>query len=283
MYPSLLEEEKRKHYYSESDCFLADPCNLVYAYPHPSYDYKMHSHQFYEINIITRGEGMHYVGNSSIPVKVGDVFILPPGVPHGYYSEKRLDVFHILLRSEFMRRYREELDGLPAFSLLFDIEPAIRRSSGAACHLNIKNEQQAQIFTEAERIVHAVTRREYVYANVLALAFIGRVGELLWHSIEGGGDGEDSELLLAMDYIGKNLGKKLTLDMISEVAKMSRATLNRKFDRALGISPMRYVMNCRLERARELLALGRYSKTEIANMTGFYDVAHLNKYLFYNK
>jgi AraC family L-rhamnose operon transcriptional activator RhaR len=241
---------------------------------------KLHSHQFYELNIITAGEGQHYVGDTSLPARAGDVFLIPPEMPHGYHSEGRLDIFHVLLRAAFMQRYREELAALPAHTLLFDVEPHLRRSSGQSCHLHLPAHVRETLAADAERIARAEQNREFAYANVLTLALIGRLGELLRRSLHRDPQQTEArELLEVMEFVRENCEQRLTLDALAAKARMSKATLNRRFGELLHQSPMQYVLHCRLEKARALLAAHSYTKTEVAQLCGFYDVAHLNKYL----
>ena len=278
MYPSKLDFEKGTVYYREEDCFTDTPHHLVHTYPHPNYTLKMHAHQFCEINIITGGDGRHYIGDTSIPARVGDVFIIPPEVPHGYFSEGRLDIYHVLLRAEFLSRYREELAQFPAFSLLFDIEPKVRRSSGRSFNLQIGQHKLFEITEQLSRILRAEKAEEYAYENILTLGFIGRLGELLRKEMQKG-ISEHSEILHVMEYIQENLEQKLTLHQLAAKANMSTATLNRHFREVLQQSPMQYVTACRLTRARELMTSGKLSKSEVAQSCGFFDVSHMNKYL----
>jgi len=278
MYPQKLETERHNPYYREADCFTDAPAHLVHAYLHPNYNLKMHAHQFCEINVIVAGEGRHYIGDTSLPARAGDVFILPPETPHGYFSEGALDISHVLLRAEFLSRYREELTQFPAFSLLFDIEPAVRRSSGRSYNLQIGTHKLFEITEQISRITRAESAREYAYANVLTLGFIGRLGELLRSSMQKGAT-EHTEILRVMEFVKENLEQKLTLSQLAQKANMSVATLNRHFREVLHQSPMQYVTACRIARARELLAQGTQSKTEVAQSCGFFDVSHMNKYL----
>ena len=282
MYPTRLEPNRKNVYYRESDCFGSDPRHLVHAYLHENCRIKLHVHQFYEMNVIVSGEGRHYIGDSSLPVRVGDVFIIPPHVAHGYFSHGRLDVLHVLLRADFMQRYREELGQLPAFALLFDIEPQIRRSSGRGYNLQIPPHLFANVREALTGIIRAEQAGQFVYQSVLTLGLIGSLGELLRQSIqektafcEQGG-----ELLRVMEFIGENLDQKLTLDSLAALARMSKSTLTRRFRELLHTSPMQYVLDCRLQRAKDLLARPNPpSKTEIAQLCGFFDIAHMNKYL----
>lgn len=280
MFPTKLDFERGTAYYRESDCFTNAPMHLVHAYFHPNYNIKMHTHQFYEINIIVAGEGRHYVGDVSLPAGAGDVFVLPPEISHGYFTNGALDVCHILLRADFMARYREEMAALPGFSLLFDIEPLLRRASGRSCNLHLSAEELRVITTAAQAIIEAEASEEFTYQNVLTLAFIGRMGALLLQSVRGKSlSSQEGDLLRVMAFIRENIDQKLTLEMLAAKANMSKATLNRHFRETLSISPIQYVTKCRLDRARELLARGGISKSEIAQLCGFFDVSHMNKYL----
>ena len=278
MYPEKLEFEKGTIYYREEACFTGASHHLVHAYLHPNYKLKMHAHQFCEINIITGGEGRHYIGDTSIPARVGDVFIIPPETPHGYYSEGVLDIAHVLLRDGFLARYREELTQFPAFSLLFDIEPEVRRSSGRNYNLQIGTHKLFEINEQLSRIERAEGMQEYAYQNILTLGFIGRLGEMLRSNMKKRTT-EHTEVLRVMEFIKENLEQKLTLPQLAAKANMSTATLNRHFREVLHTSPMQYVTACRISRAREFLAQGAQNKTEIAQSCGFFDVSHMNKYL----
>ena len=280
MYPKQLQAHPGIVYYRESDCFRDNPNHLVHTYLHKKYNHKMHVHQFCEINIIASGEGQHYIGNSALSASVGDVFIIPPYVAHGYFSNGNLDILHILLRSDFMQRYREELCQLPCYSLLFDIEPQIRRSSGEAYNLQIPSYLFSAIREECLRLIEIEKMEQYTYQNVLTLGLIGKLGELLRQSMQSSSAcSRGSDLLWVMEYIQDNLEQKLTLDLLAAKANMSKSTLNRHFERNLHISPMQYVMECRLEKAKTLLSQGTLSKTEIAHLCGFFDISHMNKYL----
>lgn len=112
---------------------------------HQYFFQQMHSHQFYEINIITKGEGRHYIADTYLPATVGDVFVIPPEVSHGYFTLDTLDIAHILLTKSFVSRYREELLEIPGYDLFFEIEPSLRQNSGTNFNLNMNIEQLNKI------------------------------------------------------------------------------------------------------------------------------------------
>ena len=86
-------------------------------------------------------------------------------------------------------------------------------------------------------------------------------------------------MLSIMNYINDNLDGKLTLKEIANFAGVSIATLGRRFLSSIGVSPLKYVTDCRIKKAKELILQGDYTRTEIAQTCGFFDVSHMNKHL----
>ena len=275
MYPEKLEADTEQAYFSEEEYFEGK-FNYIHTYLHTNYKYKMHSHQFYEINIIASGKGRHYIESTHLDAVAGDVFIIPPDMSHGYFSEERLDIYHILIKKDFFARYAEELSEVVGFELLFDIEPRIRRSSGKELNLNVGLSELAVFQGELERMMAVEKSRRYVYLNALAMAFICRLCKRISRAVSVS---KESDIVSVMEYIKANLESKLTLDGLCAFAHVSSATLNRRFRATVGQSPMEYVLSARVARARALLEEGGHSRTEIAYLCGFYDLAHMNKYL----
>jgi AraC-like DNA-binding protein len=73
----------------------------------------------------------------------------------------------------------------------------------------------------------------------------------------------------ALDFIHADPGAAVTLQDIAQAAGVGIRALNRGFEKRLGTTPMRYLVRCRLERARAELLDGAGSVTEIAYRWGF--------------
>ncbi|BDD05730.1 helix-turn-helix transcriptional regulator [Aureibacter tunicatorum] len=78
------------------------------------------------------------------------------------------------------------------------------------------------------------------------------------------------------EYIHARYSQKIELKDLSKVACMSPYHLNRLFAKKKGLSPHQYLINLRLNKARELLK-SNYSATEISHQVGFYDQAHFTR------
>ena len=275
MYPKIIQDAERSYFYEDE--YFKDKFHFVHAFLHNDCRYGMHSHECYEINIIANGQGRHYIGNTSVHTRAGDIFVIPPQVKHGFSAPKPLDIYIILIKSDFLSRYSGELNSLNGMHILFDIEPQIRSVSGKNYSLNLGYQEFDSVKADIVKMIKAEKERKFIYENALLLAFICRLCEKIsgQHSLTR----EKSDLMGVMEYIKNNLDQKLTLDAIANIANMSKATLNRHFLSTIEMSPMNYVLKKRIEKGQELLQEGKHSKTEIAQMCGFYDVSHMNKYL----
>ena len=79
------------------------------------------------------------------------------------------------------------------------------------------------------------------------------------------------------DYIHANLGSALDIDELAALVRMSSSHFTRSFHKTVGLTPHRYVVQCRVTRARELLAATDLPLTEIALTIGFSDQSHFSR------
>ncbi|GLR91719.1 helix-turn-helix domain-containing protein [Bradyrhizobium iriomotense] len=80
-----------------------------------------------------------------------------------------------------------------------------------------------------------------------------------------------------LDYIETNLEGDLTLDLMAQVACLSRYHFARAFRQAIGQPPHRYVSARRLDRAKALLMRGERSLADIALALSFSDQASFTR------
>jgi AraC family transcriptional regulator len=77
------------------------------------------------------------------------------------------------------------------------------------------------------------------------------------------------------DYIIAHLDEPIEVVALANIAGRSSFHFSRVFARSVGMTPHRYVVHLRLERAIELVRDGRAGLAEIAASTGFADQSHL--------
>lgn len=79
----------------------------------------------------------------------------------------------------------------------------------------------------------------------------------------------------ALEYIHDHLGENISLRAIASAAGLSQFHFARQFKQKMGCSPYQFVLQKRIERAKELLLRGDLSITAIASELGFSDQSHL--------
>jgi len=82
-------------------------------------------------------------------------------------------------------------------------------------------------------------------------------------------------LKTAIEYIQDNLQRELSLDGIAGVVGLSPFYFAHSFKATTGIPPYRYVLQCRIERAKALLREPSLSIAEIAYEVGFGNQSHM--------
>jgi len=80
----------------------------------------------------------------------------------------------------------------------------------------------------------------------------------------------------SIDYISENLGSKITVGQLAKVCSISENYYRRLFRAEFGASPVEYINNKRIAAAKEMLASGYYSVSEIAYECGFAETRYFN-------
>jgi AraC family transcriptional regulator len=79
----------------------------------------------------------------------------------------------------------------------------------------------------------------------------------------------------AVYYVHENFANDISLATLAAEAGLSPFHFARLFKESTGLAPHQYIVQCRVERARELLLSGAQTAAEIALAVGFCDQSHL--------
>lgn len=86
----------------------------------------------------------------------------------------------------------------------------------------------------------------------------------------------EQKVRLVTDYIQAHLEQDLSLAELASLVQLSPYHFARLFKRSTGLSPHKYLLQCRIQRAKQLLLERELSLAEIACVVGFSSQGHLN-------
>ena len=85
------------------------------------------------------------------------------------------------------------------------------------------------------------------------------------------------QLRRALGYIDENLKDKITVSDLAGLVELSRFHFVRAFKKSTGMPPHQFIMQRRIERAKDMLADSRLPVTDIAFTAGFNGPAQLTR------
>lgn len=277
MYPKFLSDNSKAHW-EDNEIFEADNIDWIHAFIKCEYSIGMHSQGFFEINIVLKGNGRHYIENQSRNVEKGDVFIIPPYVRHGYVGAEDFDVCHVLIHKRFLDKYIADLQTLPFFFTLFNIEPLMRMNSKASLYLKISDTQFNKINYLIDNLITwsgPANTIEAMMCNSNTLMLLTQLCSIYAENyIPNAEQQHDSAFMQSVSFIYERYYEKVTIERLSKIAKLSRTAYITLFKRIMGTTPAHFLLSYRLEAAKNMLLNTELPIAEIAEKTGFYDAAH---------
>ncbi len=192
------------------------------------------------------------------------------------YDDAQQDDIYLHLEPDFVRSVAEGADlnsnGLEIVTSLESRSPIIESMARLA-------------FDELQRGSESMGSNLYAdsLANVLAVQLLREYSSQKLPSKKQYVNGlTNKKLAFVLDLIESDLSEDLSLKVLAKTAGLSEYHFLRMFKQSTGYTPHQYVINQRIERAKELLKSTDMTITEIAYMLGFATPAHFT-HLFRRK
>ena len=248
------------------------PLAVVRATDHPAYP--SHRHEFWEIVIVTGGSGLMAFGRKTLPIRVGDVFVIARDQKHAYQETSSLDVVNIAFDPNYIGSVHTLLEDWMNRDALFAVGPRWKpgEAPGECLHLNTTEFARCQDLVqrmENELDSQGEEARVAAFAYFLLLITMLRRHCKPW--VPAGSGAPTSRIGRAVDYMGKNYAERITLDELAACCHVSRRHFFRLFEQAVGVAPMEYLKKVRLQKAAEMLLTSDANVTEVAFACGFND------------
>ena len=195
---------------------------------------------------------------------VGHTSIVPLGEPYLTHFNEEVEYLTVYLDPSVLSRVASDSLNSERIQLIH------------ACDASDPLVRQLALALMAEAESEGEADRLYVDSLTTAL-----VAHLLKHYTRTGGRLRmafgglpGNKLLRAVEFVNENLERNITLAEIAASVDLSPFHFARAFKQTTGLTPHQYVIKCRVERAKHLLAQGELPIAEVGYRTGFKNQSH---------
>lgn len=220
-----------------------------------------HFHDFFHFIYVESGVGRMTVSGVSYIMTSGTLYPIPPKAVHTFSNSGDKPLRTIELKLEI-----SEFDTVEELSLL--------PSSIDTADYPIR-ECLYSVYEETAR-----ENGDFKICNLrieLFLRYLLRLGKTVGYSRDKSNEAcfsSDMEKVLA--HINKNLAHDFSLDNLALVAGFEKNYFLRKFKKYTGVTPMAFILNKRIEKAKGLLRFSDMSITQIADALGFKSIHYFS-------
>ena len=231
-----------------------------------SFSYDKHAHEEYSIGVTQKGRQDFFSVGAFHKSYVGNIICFNPEQVHdgAAGADSTLEYEMLYIPAHKLQPLMQTLGVKNGFNMrlkqaLFD-DPLLRQQVLLMCQ-SVKDVNSSQIEQEAGLIS-------------IAQSIVRLSGQRLDNGVPN--RRTDTLLLRSQEFIISHLEQAITCDAMSQAANMSKYHFIRLFSQQFGMTPHQYLLNCRINRARQQLEKG-HPVSEVAHQVGFADASHLNR------
>ena len=262
--PTDFKVEMHWHFYGECGISIS-----ATKYPDDPGTERMHFHDFHELVVVMEGTGRHVLESESYPLFKGSVFLVPPGIVHGYSDFRNCELVNVLFFPEQLLFSWEKLLTIPGIPGLLD-EPFRLRPR------ELEEVRPLLLSMRNERREKKPDFELAMNADFLQLLFaLSRFCNNSPNPRPRGVPRLNSILAFLNEHFAD---ASIQVADIAEKNGMTLKTMERLFRKNTGLPPGAFLASLRLERAAELLRNNsELSVTEVAFHCGFSDSAYFSR------
>lgn len=232
----------------------------------------LHHHDFYEVYFFLSGNVQYNIESRSYLLTPGDVLLISPMELHQpMFGAEHREYERIVLWID--KQFLEEFS-LPGLHMAACFDTTVPG------HTNLLRPEGVarQYLTFLLENLMAEVASEDPYSEMAALSLLAQVLVSLnrlakQNAEEEHSSGPDATVYSVLGYINEHYSENLTLDDLANKFFISKYHLSREFQRLVGTSVHRYIIQKRLVMAKQMLSEGKPS-SEVYQQCGFGDYSN---------
>ncbi len=247
----------------------------------------LHRHEYMQINYIYQGKGKHIINNHQFDILKGDIFVIPPYVPHCISENENsgMEIFEFEFVPEFVNHDFERIENAESFMDFAYIEPFLVSENKVKPRLNIMGKIQVEvenILNEALREYREKSSSYQLMIKSLLLKLLVIVGREFTRSVDNSDDHPvfyryRDAMQSAVLYIEEKYFDDLCIEQMAKKFLLSQSYFSYLFKSITGKTFIEYLNGLRISKALELLKSTDKRVLDICYEVGFRNVNHFNR------
>ncbi|MEG0094120.1 MAG: helix-turn-helix domain-containing protein [Erysipelotrichaceae bacterium] len=219
------------------------------------WDHAHHSHYYTEMFYIVQGSANFVIEEELIELQENDLVILSPNISHllirnnestfKYIAIGVEDILFLKNEAPHVRTDYHVLKKCNPQDILFYLKKIVQETEEHKMYYEEKCQSLLEILFI--NILNA-------FNNTLSLTTLHR---------------NNKECDFIKHYIDNHFKDDITLDSLATQTFVNKFYLSHTFKKYIGISPINYMIECRIEKAKDLLITTEYSIEQISSFVGF--------------
>ena len=238
---------------------------IILDHPNAKFEYPIHCHPEYEINVVMNIDGKRVVGDSEETFSKLDFVMVGPYIPHVWKSDEEENRVVTI-------QFSSELLNFPIMN---------KRLFTPIKKLLIDSRQGLQFYgPDAERIKDEIMELTRIQGFQTATMFLNILNSLaqaprrklvsnMYESENLIHESKSRRISKVCRHIEENISHKITLSDAAKMVNMSDSAFSHFFKKQTGISFITYINNLRVAKVCDLLANTNLSASEICYDCGF--------------
>lgn len=243
---------------------------------HPESSCPLHHHDCVELLLATKGSILCQVNNSSLKFTKGDLFVISGDLVHAIYDVKNFSAYRILFDFSLLDNLCEDIKNSPGYTALFLMSSLGYTKYGYPSCLYVKDFYFDRISAILNDMILEYQSETYLQANYLQQCFYMALTLILKAFDDRVRHKAHTPAVPAVSIMQQHLHEKISVAEIAKHFGISENYFRIVFEEHWGTSPLQFITDLRIRRAKTLLSLSDKPIIEIAMACGFYDSSHFS-------
>jgi AraC-like DNA-binding protein len=255
--------------------------NAGYATHHADWNYKNVSSPFARIYLVTDGEALlHTSGGGSISLTPGHLYLIPPFVRHsyecaGYYALYYIHIYETLSAGKLF--FDDYIYPGEVKAGYYEIE-TVKKLLQINPNRELK-QYDPKTYDNSSNLLHNIaidsrnTLATVIHTSGILYQLLAAFAEHATEKYQA----TDNRIKSVLRLIRRDIDKEIPMDKMVEICCLSEAHFIRLFKKEIGLTPIQYILQKKIEKAQLLLLTTKQTVKDIAYSLSFDNIGYFDR------